>query len=77
MKNTALAIAAPATPKQDKMHEGRVKTMLAHAIAPPLTSHARFRGCHHRLGLPDLLGSPVPRRRRAAAEAQRTPRRDT
>ena len=77
MRNTALAIAAPATPKQDKMHEGRVKTMLAHAIAPPLTSHARFRGCHHRLGLPDPWAAPcrsaVPRRRRRAT--RRKPRR--
>ena len=72
MRNTALAIAAPVAPKHDNMHGGRVKTMLAHAIAPPLTPTHGFGAAFTGWGCP-TTGQPVPpRRRHAIAAAQHT-----
>ena len=71
MRNTALAIAAPAAPKQDKMHEGRVKTMLARlrSAADALTHGfgAAFTGC----------GCPTTGQPRAAAPSPCRRRRTT
>ena len=68
MRNTALAIAAPVAPKHDNMHGGRVKTMLAHAIAPPLTPTHGFGAAFTGWGCPTTgqprAAAPSPCRRR-------------